>query len=189
MRMMMLAGCASVLIAGGLSAAIAKETEIDGVKYNFSAEEWKLDPKFLPAEVSYTSDERPGTIIINTRRKYLYLVLGGDRAMRYGIGVGRDGFKWSGVEKISKKAEWPSWTPPAEMREREPDLPEFMPGGPENPLGARAMYLGNTLYRIHGTYQPWTIGTAVSSGCIRLRNEDVIELYAKVKIGTKVIVE
>ena len=132
--------------------------------------------------------QRPGTIIINTRRKHLYLILGNDRAKRYGIGVGRWGFKWSGTERITRKAEWPDWIPPPEMRAREPDLPARMKGGPDNPLGARALYLGNTLYRIHGTSQPWTIGTAVSSGCIRLRNEDVEDLYRQVKIGSKVIV-
>jgi len=120
---------------------------------------------------------------------FLYLVLPDGKAKRYGIGVGRWGFKWSGVEKISRKAEWPDWHPPAEMREREPNLPEMMPGGPDNPLGARAMYLGNTLYRIHGTAQPWTIGTSVSSGCIRLRNEDVEDLYDRVDVRTKVVVQ
>ena len=116
-------------------------------------------------------------------------MLGNGRAIRYGIGVGRSGFKWSGQEKISRKAEWPAWRPPAEMRAREPDLPEYMPGGEDNPLGARALYLGNTLYRIHGTAQPWTIGTSVSSGCIRLTNENVIDLYNRTKVGAKVVVE
>ena len=181
---------ASVTAAAVLAAvpAQANETEINGVRYNFSAQQWKFNSKFLPTEVKYTSDEKPGTIIVNTRRKYLYLILGNDKARRYGIGVGRWGFKWSGTEKITRKAEWPEWIPPAEMRAREPDLPVRMPGGPDNPLGARALYLGNTLYRIHGTSQPWTIGQAVSSGCIRLRNEDVEDLYNRVKVGTKVIV-
>ncbi len=179
---------AGMALLGMSGAATAEQKEINGVKYNFSAQAWKLDPKFLPKEVKYTSDEKPGTIIVYTRRKQLYLVLGNDRAKRYGIGVGRWGFKWSGTEKITRKAEWPDWIPPAEMREREPDLPERMKGGPNNPLGARALYLGNTLYRIHGTSQPWTIGTAVSSGCIRLRNEDVEDLYKRVKVGNKVIV-
>jgi lipoprotein-anchoring transpeptidase ErfK/SrfK len=161
----------------------------NNVRYNFGSNTWKMDSKYLPAEVSYSSSEAPGTIIINARKKYLYVVKDGGKAMRFGIGVGRQGFRWSGVEKISRKAEWPTWHPPAEMREREPDLPEKMEGGPDNPLGARAMYLGNTLYRIHGTHQPWTIGESVSSGCIRLRNEDVISLYDMVNVGAKVIVE
>jgi lipoprotein-anchoring transpeptidase ErfK/SrfK len=190
-RTLFLCGVAAVAGASFLAtgALEAREQEIGGVKYNFSSQPWTLDKKYLPRKVEYTSDERPGTIIINTRRKFLYLILGNDRAMRYGIGVGRYGFKWSGTERISRKAKWPDWIPPAEMRAREPDLPERMPGGPNNPLGARALYLGNTLYRIHGTSQPWTIGSAVSSGCIRMRNEDVEDLYNKVKIGNKVVVK
>lgn len=158
-------------------------------KVNFGAEPWKMDKKYLPRMVSYSSQEKPGTIIINTHRRFLYLILGNGKAKRYGIGVGRSGFTWSGVEKITRKKEWPSWTPPPEMIAREPSLPRQMKGGPDNPLGARALYLGNTLYRIHGTAQPWSIGTNVSSGCIRLRNQDVEDLYAKVKIGAKVIVK
>ena len=138
--------------------------------------------------VSYASRETPGTIIIDTPNTYLYLVLGNGQAMRYGIGVGRDGFTWSGVQSISKKAEWPNWTPPAEMIARQPYLPRYMAGGPGNPLGARAMYLGGTIYRIHGTNAPGTIGTHVSSGCIRLTNGDVADLYSRVNVGTKVIV-
>jgi lipoprotein-anchoring transpeptidase ErfK/SrfK len=138
--------------------------------------------------VSYTTREAPGTIIIDTPNTYLYLVMGSGQAMRYGIGVGRDGFTWSGVQSITKKAEWPNWTPPAEMIARQPYLPRFMAGGPGNPLGARAMYLGGTIYRIHGTNAPGTIGTHVSSGCIRLTNEDVADLYSRVNVGTKVIV-
>jgi lipoprotein-anchoring transpeptidase ErfK/SrfK len=138
--------------------------------------------------VSYASREAPGTIIIDTPNTYLYLVMGNGQAMRYGIGVGRDGFTWSGVQSITKKAEWPNWTPPAEMIARQPYLPRFMAGGPGNPLGARAMYLGGTIYRIHGTNAPATIGTHVSSGCIRLTNEDVADLYSRVNVGTRVIV-
>jgi lipoprotein-anchoring transpeptidase ErfK/SrfK len=138
--------------------------------------------------VSYATREAPGTIIIDTPNTYLYYVLGGGRAVRYGIGVGRDGFTWSGTQSITKKAEWPNWTPPAEMIARQPYLPRFMAGGPGNPLGARAMYLGGTVYRIHGTNAPGTIGTHVSSGCIRLTNEDVSGLYSRVNVGTKVIV-
>jgi lipoprotein-anchoring transpeptidase ErfK/SrfK len=138
--------------------------------------------------VNYSTREAPGTIIIDTPNTYLYLVLGNGQAMRYGIGVGRDGFTWSGTQTINKKAEWPAWTPPAEMIARQPYLPRHMAGGPGNPLGARAMYLGGTTYRIHGTNAPETIGTHVSSGCLRLTNEDVTDLYSRVSVGTKVIV-
>jgi lipoprotein-anchoring transpeptidase ErfK/SrfK len=138
--------------------------------------------------VSYATREAPGTVIIDTPNTYLYYVLGSGHAIRYGIGVGRDGFTWSGVQNISKKAEWPDWTPPPEMIARQPYLPRHMAGGPGNPLGARAMYLGGTVYRIHGTNAPETIGTRVSSGCIRLTNDDVSDLYSKVNVGTKVIV-
>jgi lipoprotein-anchoring transpeptidase ErfK/SrfK len=138
--------------------------------------------------VSYATREAPGTLIIDTPNTYLYYVLGGGQAIRYGIGVGRDGFTWSGVQTITRKSEWPDWTPPPEMIARQPYLPRHMAGGPGNPLGARAMYLGGTMYRIHGTNAPGTIGTHVSSGCLRLTNEDVSDLYARVSIGTKVIV-
>jgi lipoprotein-anchoring transpeptidase ErfK/SrfK len=138
--------------------------------------------------VSYPATEPPGTIIIDTAHTYLYLTLGGGQAMRYGIGVGRQGFTWSGVEKISRKAEWPDWIPPVEMVARQPYLPRWVAGGPGNPLGARALYLGNSDYRIHGTNDPTTIGKHVSSGCIRLQNADVIDLYSRVGIGTKVVV-
>jgi len=138
--------------------------------------------------VSYSTREAPGTIIIDTPNTYLYYVLGGGQAIRYGIGVGRDGFTWSGVQSITKKAEWPDWTPPPEMIARQPYLPRQMAGGPGNPLGARAMYLGGTVYRIHGTNAPGTIGTHVSSGCIRLTNPDVSDLYSRVSVGAKVIV-
>jgi lipoprotein-anchoring transpeptidase ErfK/SrfK len=138
--------------------------------------------------VNYPTREAPGTVIIDTPNTYLYYVLGGGQAIRYGIGVGRDGFTWAGVQTVSKKAEWPDWTPPPEMIARQPYLPRYMAGGPGNPLGARAMYLGGTVYRIHGTNAPETIGTHVSSGCLRLTNEDVSDLYSRVNIGTKVIV-
>jgi lipoprotein-anchoring transpeptidase ErfK/SrfK len=145
-------------------------------------------PQFRRREVDYASPERPGTLIIDTPNKYLYLVESGGRALRYGVGVGRPGFEWAGVKAVSRKAEWPDWTPPPEMMLRRPDLPAHMDGGPENPLGARAMYLGSSMYRIHGTNEPWTIGQSVSSGCIRMMNDDVIDLYDRVKVGTKVIV-
>jgi lipoprotein-anchoring transpeptidase ErfK/SrfK len=138
--------------------------------------------------VSYSTDEAAGTIIVDTPNTYLYYILGGGKAVRYGIGVGREGFTWSGVQAITRKAEWPDWSPPAEMLNRQPYLPRVMAGGPGNPLGARAMYLGDTAYRIHGTNQPDTIGKHVSSGCIRMLNTDVIDLYARVNVGTKVIV-
>ena len=139
-------------------------------------------------QVSYDGKFRAGTIIVETAERRLYFVLPGGEALRYGIGVGRDGFRWSGQHSITRKAEWPGWTPPAEMRRRVPDLPAYMPGGPDNPLGARALYIGATLYRIHGTSEPWTIGQAVSSGCIRLTNEDIIDLYDRVKVGSMVVV-
>ena len=144
--------------------------------------------RFKRQVVTYATHEAPGTIIIDTSNTYLYLVLGNGQAMRYGIGVGRDGFTWSGVQTITKKAEWPDWTPPPEMIARQPYLPRHMAGGPGNPLGARAMYLGSTVYRIHGTNAPETIGTHVSSGGIRLTNENVADLYSRVGVGTKVVV-
>jgi lipoprotein-anchoring transpeptidase ErfK/SrfK len=147
-----------------------------------------LDPKYEKQVVEYHGKEGSGTIVIDTPNKFLFLVQGDGRALRYGIGVGRPGFTWSGVKTISAKKEWPAWTPPPEMLARRPDLPRHMEGGPQNPLGARAMYLGSSLYRIHGSNEPWTIGTNVSSGCIRMRNEDVIDLYGRVNVGAKVVV-
>jgi lipoprotein-anchoring transpeptidase ErfK/SrfK len=144
----------------------------------------------IPREtVSFSGQYAPGTILINTAERRLYLVLSDGRALRYGIGVGRDGFRWGGVHRISAKKEWPSWTPPSQMRARRPDLPRHMAGGIENPLGARAMYLGSTLYRIHGSNEPETIGQAVSSGCFRMTNEDVTDLYGRVSVGTTVVVK
>jgi lipoprotein-anchoring transpeptidase ErfK/SrfK len=143
----------------------------------------------VPREViAYDGPYAPGTIVVSTSERRLYLVLEDGEAIRYGIGVGREGFQWSGTHRITRKAEWPSWTPPAAMRKRQPYLPARMDGGPNNPLGARAMYLGSTLYRIHGSNEPWTIGQAVSSGCVRMANEDVIHLYDQVGVGTKVVV-
>jgi lipoprotein-anchoring transpeptidase ErfK/SrfK len=148
----------------------------------------RMDPRFLRQEVAYDGKEAPGTVVIDTPNHFLYLVQGEGRAIRYGIGVGRPGFTWSGTHAISGKKEWPDWTPPDEMLKRQPYLPHFVAGGPNNPLGARALYLGSTLYRIHGSNEPWTIGTNVSSGCIRMRNADVVDLYERVKVGTKVVV-
>ena len=148
----------------------------------------ELEPQFRKTAVLYRTNEPPGTIIVVTAERHLYLVQGNGRALRYGIGVGREGFTWQGLVNITRKAEWPDWTPPPEMIARQPYLPRFMAGGPGNPLGARAMYLGTTVYRIHGTNRPDTIGTAVSSGCFRLVNADVADLYERVPVGTKVII-
>jgi lipoprotein-anchoring transpeptidase ErfK/SrfK len=139
--------------------------------------------------VMYPTNYAPGTVVVNTAERRLYLVLGNGEALRYGIGVGRDGFRWGGVHRISAKKEWPSWTPPRQMLARRPDLPRHMQGGIENPLGARALYLGSTLYRIHGSNEPETIGQAVSSGCFRMTNEDVTDLYSRVSVGTTVVVK
>jgi lipoprotein-anchoring transpeptidase ErfK/SrfK len=148
----------------------------------------ELPPQFRRQMVDYPSREPAGTIIIDTPNTYLYLVLGGGKAMRYGVGVGREGFTWAGREKVSRMSEWPDWHPPKEMIDRQPYLPRFMAGGESNPLGARALYLGNTLYRIHGTNQPSTIGSFVSSGCVRLTNGDIEDLYGRVTVGTRVVV-
>jgi lipoprotein-anchoring transpeptidase ErfK/SrfK len=147
-----------------------------------------VDPRYNRQIVDYTGHEKPGTIIVNTPERLLYLIEPNGKALRYGIGVGRPGFTWAGVKHVSMKREWPDWKPPDEMLKRRPDLPHHMAGGPENPLGARALYLGSSLYRIHGSNEPWTIGTQVSSGCIRMRNEDVIDLYGRVSVGAKVVV-
>jgi len=149
---------------------------------------YKIDPEWQKQVVFFRTTEAPGTIIIATAERHLYLIQPGGRALRYGIGVGRDGFQWQGLLNITRKAEWPDWVPPPEMIERQPYLPRFMAGGPGNPLGARAMYLGTTVYRIHGTNRPDTIGTKVSSGCFRLVNADVADLYERVPVGTKVVV-
>ena len=147
-----------------------------------------IGSKFQRQVVSYSGPESPGVVVIDTPRKFLFLILPRGQALRYGVGVGRPGFEWAGAKTITRKAEWPSWTPPAEMRLRQPSLPLRMAGGPENPLGARALYLGSSLYRIHGTNAPGTIGRDVSSGCIRMMNADVEDLYERVKVGTKVVV-
>lgn len=166
-------------------AAIAPTAKKKSVKPQLSAQ-------YLPQLVSYENDKKVGSIVIDTQTKHLYLVLGDGKARRYGVGVGKQGFEWTGSEKITRKGEWPSWRPPSEMIAREKKkgriLPAYMEGGPQNPLGARALYLGSTLYRIHGTNQPWTIGQAVSSGCIRMRNQDVVDLYERVRVGARVTV-
>ena len=153
-----------------------------------SADEEQLDPTFRRQPVYFRTNEPPGTIIIHTNERFLYLVQGDNRALRYGIGVGRDGFQWAGLQKVSRKAEWPDWTPPPEMIVRQPYLPRFMAGGPGNPMGAAALYLGSTVYRIHGTNMPNTIGMAISSGCFRLVNSDVTDLFQRVPVGTKVVI-
>ena len=192
--------CALSLLALHLAAPLPASAQLFGQSFTPTMQD--VDPGVdhtardieLPAElrrtsVLYRSDYPPGTIIVNTADRFLYLVMNNNVALRYGIGVGRDGFQWGGIHKISRKAEWPDWTPPPEMIARQPYLPRFMAGGPGNPLGARAMNLGATVYRIHGTNAPETIGHAVSSGCFRLVNDDIVDLYARVPIGTKVVVQ
>jgi lipoprotein-anchoring transpeptidase ErfK/SrfK len=153
-----------------------------------NAADEQLPPQYQRQVVLYRSNEAPGTIIVHTAERFLYVVQPNGRALRYAIGVGREGFQWQGLLHITRKQEWPDWTPPPEMIERQPYLPRFMAGGPGNPMGARALYLGATIYRIHGTNQPQTIGSAVSSGCFRLVNPDIIDLYERIPVGTKVIV-
>src|SRR5471032_1999 len=181
-----------MMAAAGLmlsvSQSFAQQPDVGDQPGLLSPDSVELEPEYRRTAVLYRTTEAPGTIIISTAERHLYLIQGGGRARRYGIGVGRDGFQWQGLLSISKKQEWPDWHPPAEMIERQPYLPRFMAGGPGNPLGARAMYLGNTVYRIHGTNAPETIGQAVSSGCFRLVNDDVIDLYDRVQVGAHVIV-
>ena len=181
----------SVIFSLPISQALAQREDMSigdepGVIPNAADEQLPL--QFRRQVVLYRSTEAPGTIIVQTAERFLYVVQPGGRALRYGIGVGRDGFQWQGLLHITRKQEWPDWTPPPEMIERQPYLPRFMAGGPGNPMGARALYLGSTVYRIHGTNQPKTIGTAVSSGCFRLVNGDVTDLYDRIPVGTKVIV-
>jgi lipoprotein-anchoring transpeptidase ErfK/SrfK len=188
-------GAALAVLAGaqtGAESATPGEDEMNIVDQPGvvpTPEEDQLTGAYEKQVVFFRTNEAPGTIIIDTKGRFLYLVQPENRAIRYGIGVSRDGFQWSGLQKIARKQEWPDWRPPPEMIERQPYLPRFMAGGPGNPLGARAMYLGQTVYRIHGTNQPQTIGHAVSSGCFRLVNEDVIDLYDRVPVGTKVIIK
>ena len=172
------------------AARSATETmDIGDEPGRISSEEATItDGPFARQVVFFRSTEAPGTLVVHTSERFIYVVMGNSRALRYGLGVGREGFQWSGLVKISRKAEWPDWTPPPEMIARQPYLPRFMAGGPGNPMGARALYLGSTVYRIHGTNQPETIGHAVSSGCFRLANGDVIDLFDRVPVGTKVII-
>ena len=178
----LLRAAASAVAAGRTAAGHAQQEEASDPAQR------PFDPKFEKQLVDYHGKESAGTIVVDTPNKFLFLVQGNGKALRYGIGVGKPGFTWSGIKQISAKKEWPDWTPPAEMLLRRPDLPRHMEGGPQNPLGARAMYLGSSLYRIHGSNEPWTIGTNVSSGCIRMRNEDVIDLYGRVNVGARVVV-
>jgi len=178
-------------IDNGATGSVNPGTQVASLPADIRPEEGtpaQLPPQFKRQMVAYPTNEPAGTIIIDTPNTYLYLVLGHGQAMRYGVGVGREGFTWTGTQKITKMAQWPDWFPPKEMIERQPSLPRFMAGGPSNPLGARALYLGNTVYRIHGTNQPSTIGSFVSSGCIRLVNEDVEDLFNRVQVGTRVVV-
>nr|WP_245895052.1 L,D-transpeptidase [Devosia submarina] len=185
-------GLAIVLSVGSVMPTMAARV------YNSFTNTWE-EPSTAPRStrrgspikrevVDYATNHKPGTIVIETGERRLYLVLEDGKALKYGVGVGRDGFTWSGKHRITRKAEWPGWTPPPQMRKRVPDLPAYMPGGPDNPLGARALYIGSTLYRVHGTSEPWSIGQAVSSGCIRLTNEDVTDLYERVKVGALIVV-
>ncbi|HEY4203342.1 MAG TPA: L,D-transpeptidase [Devosiaceae bacterium] len=189
---------AALLLSALVGFALTMPASAETAKrlYNPDTNTWEV-PSVVPSRrgspikrqiVDYASNLRPGTIVVETSERRLYFVLPGGKALRYGVGVGRDGFRWSGQHRITRKAEWPGWTPPAEMRKRVPDLPAYMPGGPENPLGARALYIGATLYRLHGTSEPWTIGQAVSSGCIRLTNDDIVDLYDRASVGSLVIV-
>jgi lipoprotein-anchoring transpeptidase ErfK/SrfK len=187
---LLLAACAPAAFAQSASPAAMRETLNVGDEPGrvSTAEVVIPDGPFKRQLVFFRSNEPAGTIVVHTSERFLYLVLGNNRALRYGIGVGREGFTWSGLVKVSRKAEWPDWTPPPEMIKRQPYLPRFMAGGPGNPMGSRALYLGSTIYRIHGTNQPETIGHAVSSGCFRLANGDVIDLYERVPVGAKVII-
>ena len=193
LRVALSAGLAALAGAeAGAQTAVPGQDEMnvaDQPGYQPTPDEEQLTGAYEKQEVFFRTTDAPGTIIIDTKDRFLYLLQGNNRALRYGIGVGREGFQWSGLQKISRKQEWPDWRPPPEMIERQPYLPRFMAGGPGNPLGARAMYLGATVYRIHGTNQPQTIGHAVSSGCFRLVNADVIDLYSQVPVGTKVIIK
>lgn len=188
-------------IAVGLSIILSATSVIPATAalvYDRNSGSWVEEATIAPAPrrgtairkeiVEYETTQKPGTIVIETDERRLYLVLEDGKALKYGIGVGRDGFTWSGTHRITRKAEWPGWTPPPAMRKRVPDLPAYMEGGPDNPLGARALYIGSTLYRVHGTSEPWSIGQAVSSGCIRLTNDDVADLYERVDVGALIVV-
>ncbi|MCO4054046.1 MAG: L,D-transpeptidase [Bosea sp.] len=189
MRRFASAFAAIALSVGFAAPAIAEIDPLTRQPLLSVQEEFRPQATAIPREtVTYNSRYAPGTVLVDTRERRLYFILSSTQAVRYGVGVGRPGFEWSGTKPVTRKAEWPSWTPPAQMLRRRPDLPRFMPGGPENPMGARALYLGSSLYRIHGSNEPETIGQAVSSGCIRMINEDVIDLYERVRVGARVVV-
>ena len=183
-----LIAASGLILSASQSQAQLRQPDIGDQPGLIADDSVELDPEFRKTAVLYRTNEPPGTIIVSTAERHLYLIQGNGRALRYGIGVGREGFQWQGLVTITQKKEWPDWTPPPEMIARQPYLPRFMAGGPGNPLGARAMYLGTTVYRIHGTNRPDTIGTAVSSGCFRLVNTDVADLYERVPVGSKVII-
>jgi lipoprotein-anchoring transpeptidase ErfK/SrfK len=195
-RFCLLAGLSGSILPGSDAAAqgapqrVMRETlNVGDEPGRISTEEATItEGPFARQVVFFRTSEAPGTLVVHTSERFLYLVMGNNRALRYGIGVGREGFTWSGLVKVTRKGEWPDWTPPPEMIQRQPYLPRFMAGGPGNPMGARALYLGSTVYRVHGTNQPETIGHAISSGCFRLANGDVIDLYERVPVGTKVVI-
>lgn len=190
-RLLLIAASLMALAPAATVTPASAESPIEFVLSNggYNKDARKASIPTIPREiVDYETREAPGTIVIDSPQRRLYLVLGDGKALRYGVGVGRPGFEWGGIKAVTRKAEWPDWTPPPQMLQRRPDLPRFMPGGPNNPLGARAMYLGSSLYRIHGSNEPQTIGQAVSSGCIRMTNEDVTDLYDRVRVGAKVVV-
>ena len=196
----LIAATGAAMLAGAAVAASAQGVRLDeftipGITHadvtpgiDHGSSEDLLPSEYRRQPVFYRTSEPPGTIVVHTTDRFLYLIQGNNRALRYGVGVGRDGFTWGGVQYIAEKHEWPDWRPPPEMIARQPYLPRFMAGGPGNPMGARALYLGNTIYRIHGTNAPETIGHAVSSGCFRLVNDDVVDLYERVPVGTRVVV-
>lgn len=185
-RLIALAALAATLLVAASEPGRAEIDPLTGQRLQ-SGGVWAIKP--IPRkEVSFNQSYPPGTIVVNTPERRLYLVTENGKAIRYGIGVGKEGFQFSGTYNLTRKAEWPSWTPPAEMRARQPGLPTYMPGGPGNPMGARALYIGSTLYRIHGTNADWSIGRDLSSGCIRMLNDDVIDLYNRVKVGTRIVV-
>ena len=194
---------AALVAVGTMSFAVPAGAEYNpGVQVRYDASGNPVDgpgvfhagstaPNYTPIPreiVNFDAKWAKGTVVVNTAERRLYLVLGDGKALKYGIGVGRPGFAWRGEHSVTRKAEWPGWTPPPEMRHRQPHLPAYMAGGPDNPLGARAMYIGSTYYRIHGSNEPWTIGQAVSSGCFRMTNDDVTDLYERVKVGARVVV-
>ena len=197
MRLLSVLTLTGLMLAASLPAAKAQALDDDfrmggapmNQRYKFGASGSTGSGPIKRERVSIAGNYTPGSILVNTAERRLYYMLGNGQAIRYGIGVGRDGFRWGGTHRVTAKKEWPSWTPPAQMLKRRPDLPRFMKGGEDNPLGARAMYLGSTLYRIHGSNEPETIGTAVSSGCFRMTNEDVTDLYDRVSVGATVIVK